>query len=149
MTCNQPAFFYNDAQFRSQFPAFSNSTTYPEATLQQYFDTAGLYVANSNYGYLAAAGATLTSLYLLTAHLAQLATQLANGQTPTVMSGAGIDKISVSLEPPPAKSLWQWWLSTTAYGAQLLAMLQAQAVGGFYVPGGLGRSGFGFNGVSW
>ena len=140
----QPAFSYNDAQFRSQFPVFANSTTYPEATLSQYFDTAGLYVANTKYGFLAQAGATLTCLYLLTAHLAQISAQIANGQTPSVISGAGIDKISVSLEPPPVESQFRWWLNTTAYGANLLAMLEAQAIGGFYSPGSLGRGGFSF-----
>ena len=142
MAC-APAFQYNDADFRAQYPAFSDQVAYPTSALQQYFNTAGLFVANSNYGWLAAAGATLTALYLLTAHLAQLATKLANGETPAVMSGAGIDKINVTLEPPPAKNLWQWWLSTTGYGAQLLALLLAQSVGGFFVPGSIGRQGFG------
>ena len=142
---NQPAFSYNDAQFRSQFPAFANTTTYPQTTLQQYFTTAGLYIANTNYGFLAQAGASLTGLYLLTAHLAQLATLIASGQTPSIVSASGIDKISVTLEPPPLQNQYQWWLSTTPYGAQLLALLQAQSVGGFYQPGGLGRAGFNYN----
>ena len=141
MSC-PPAFQYSDSQFRAQYQAFSDPTAYPQATLQQYFTTAGLYVANTNYGFLAQAGATLTCLYLLTAHLAQLATQIANGQVPYVLSASGIDKISVTLEPPPAKNLWAWWLSTTAYGAQLLATLEAQSIGGFYTPGGWGRAGF-------
>ena len=138
-----PAFQYNDSQFRAQFPVFADTTAYPQATLAQYFTTSGMYVANSNYGYLAAAGSTLTCLYLLTAHLAQLATQIADGQMPSIISASGIDKINVTLEPPPATSSWEWWLQTTGYGSQLLAMLEGMSVGGFYVPGGLGRRGFG------
>ena len=145
MPCT-PAFQYNDAQFRAQFPVFADATAYPQATLSQYFTTGGLYVANSNYGYLAAAGATLTCLYLLTAHLAQLATQIADGQTPVIVSASSIDKISVTLEPPPATSAWEGWLQTTAYGSQLLAMLEGLSVGGFHVAGSIGRQGFGFNG---
>ena len=141
-----PYYTYVDADFRAQYPAFANTTAYPMATLQQYYNTAGLYVANSNYGFLAQAGATQTCLYLLTAHLAQLATQLANGQTPYIVSASGIDKINVTLEPPPAANAFQWWLQTTAYGSQLLALLEVQAVGGFYQTGGLGRAGFSGNG---
>ena len=137
---------YNDTDFRAQFPAFANTTTYPEAVLQQYFNTAGLYVANTNYGWLASVNGTLTALYLLTAHLAQLSTQIAAGQTPQIVTGSGIDKINVTLEPPPAKNAWQFWLQTSPYGSQLLALLQSLSVGGFYTPGGLGRAGMSFSG---
>ncbi len=141
MICT-PAFSYNDAAFRQQYPAFANTTTYPQATLQQYFTTSGLFVQNVNYGWLSYAGATLTGLYLLTAHLAQLAMLVAAGQTPGIETSATVDKISVTMDPPPKPNQWQWWLNQTAYGQQLLAMLQAQSVGGMYVRGGPGRAGF-------
>ena len=139
---SNPAFYYNDADFRIQFPAFSNTTTYPQATLQNYFNIAGVYVHNSNYGFLAQDGATLYSLYLLTAHLAAIQTMIANGQTPSITINAGIDKISVGIEPPPVKGMFQYWLATTPYGQQLTALLTVQSVGGFFTPGSLGRAGF-------
>ncbi|OWK47571.1 hypothetical protein FRUB_01270 [Fimbriiglobus ruber] len=40
------------------------------------------------------------------------------------MTGATIDKISVTLEPPPAPNAWQYWLQSSPYGQQLLALLQ-------------------------
>ena len=40
------------------------------------------------------------------------------------------------------KNQWQYWLNSTEYGKQLLAILQAQSVGGLYAPGGAGRAGF-------
>ena len=137
-----PAYFYNDAQFRTQFPAFSNATTYPQATLQQYFNTAGLIVANNNYGPLQCAGATLTCLYLLTAHLAQIGTQIAAGQQGGIVVQAAIDKINITLQEFQYPNQWQFWLASTPYGAQLLAILQAQSIGGFSFPAGLGRAGF-------
>lgn len=137
-----PAYFYNDTQFRTAFPAFADPTAYPQSTLSMYFDTSGLYVANSNFGFLAAAGATLHCLYLLTAHLAQLGTQIAAGNSGGVIINATIDKITVGLQEAVLHNQWQYWLQSTPYGMQLLALLQVQSVGGFYVPGGIGRSGF-------
>jgi hypothetical protein len=142
MAYPSPAFSYNDAQFRAMFPAFANSTTYPESVLQLYFNTAGLIIANSNFAPLARACATLTCLYLVTAHLAQIGQQIAQGQTSGVVVGASIDKISVELQQFQFPNQWQLWLSGTEYGKQLLAILQAQSVGGFSVPGGPGRVGF-------
>lgn len=142
MNAPTPAFFYNDAEFRALFPAFSNTSTYPEIMLKAYFTQAGYYVANQDYGPLAWVGATLFALYLLTAHIAQLGTLVAAGQTPGVTISATIDKISVGLQQAILKNQWQYWLASTPYGQQLLAMLQAQSVGGFYAPGGIGRAGF-------
>ena len=139
MAC-PPAFSFNYASFTTQFPAFATSPN--QATLQQYFNTAGLYVANSNYGFLAAAGATLQCLYLLTAHLAYIGNQIAAGQTPGVTIEASIDKISVGLQQAVLKNQWQYWLQSSPYGQQLLALLQVQSVGGFSVPGGMWRAGF-------
>lgn len=133
---------YNDAQFRVQFPAFADPAAYPDVTLQQYFNAAGLFVQNTSYGFLAQAGATLYCLYLLTAHLAFMSTQIMNGQTPGITINATIDKITVGLQEAVLKNQWQYWLASTPYGAQLLALLQAQSIGGFYEPGGLGRAGF-------
>jgi hypothetical protein len=137
-----PAFFYNDATFRAAFPAFGNALVFPTPVLEMYYDTAGLFVANSNYGFLAQAGATPYCLYLMTAHLAQIGSQVAQGENSDVPISATIDKISVSVQAVALKNQWQYWLNSTEYGKQLLALLQAQSVGGFYSPGGLGRAGF-------
>lgn len=133
---------YSDALFRAQFPAFSNTTTYPVILIENYWTTSGTIIANSDYGILANMGGP-QALYLMTAHLTQLGVMIGNGETPAVQTGAGIDKINITLMPPPIKTQFQYWLSTTAYGQQLLAMLQAASVGGFYAPGGMGKRGFG------
>lgn len=136
------AFPYNDTAFRLRFPAFADINTYPAQTLEMYFNAAGLYVANSNYGFLAAAGATLPALFLMTAHLAQIGSLIATGQNSGITTSATIDKISVGLQEAKLSNQWQYWLASTEYGKQLLALLQVQSVGGFYQPGGLGRAGF-------
>lgn len=136
-----PYFSFNAAAFRVTYPAFANETTFPTVTLQAYFTTAGSYLANDNYGQLRD-DSRYTALTLMTAHLAALSVLIAAGETPSVAAGASIDKVTVSLEPPPVKSQFHWWLSTTPYGQQLLAMLQMRSAGGFYLGGSRTRGGF-------
>ena len=125
---------FDPAAFRVQFPAFANITTFPDITLQAYFDAGTCYVSDQNYGRLTDACRVL-ALNLMTAHLTALSVIIAAGQTPALVQSSGIDKINVSLTPPPLKNQWQWWLSTTPYGAQLFALLTVRAAGGFYYGG--------------
>jgi Protein of unknown function (DUF4054) len=139
---------YNDAAFRALFPVFANTIQYPAAAIQIYWNTATAYVSN-RYGGCYTGGMTLAqqtlALNQMTAHLYCLSGLIAAGQTPGIMVGATIDKISVTMEPPPAPNQWQYWLQTTPYGQQLLALLQVASVGGFYAASGVpGRAGFQF-----
>jgi hypothetical protein len=149
MAC-PPAISYNDAQFRAMFPAFASETQFPEATLQMYWDEATSFVSNlANYGWLTggqspsgnATGRAL-ALNLMTAHIAQIFVLVGQGQTPAPITQAGIDKVNVTLMPPPAKDGWQYWLSCTPYGSQLWALLSVNAAGGWYVGGSPTRAGF-------
>ena len=125
---------YNDTLFRQQFPAFANTTTYPQAQLQMYWNNATCYISACNYGLLNNC-CRQDALNLLTAHLAASFTIINGGQITGIINKAQIDKINVSLTPPPVENGWQYWLATTPYGIQLWALLQAKAVGGFYVGG--------------
>lgn len=120
--------------FRSQFPAFANETSYPDATLQGYWDAGTCYISDQDYGALSGDCRT-RALNLMTAHLTALSDKIASGENPSFEQSASIDKVSVTLTPPPIKSQFQWWLSITPYGSQLFALLQVKAVGGFYVGG--------------
>lgn len=120
--------------FRISYPAFANVDTFPDATLQMYFDTATCYVANENYGCLAD-DCRYRALTLMTAHLVALSVLIAAGQVPGMVQNATIDKVTVGLTPPPLPNQFQWWLGLTPYGQQLLALLQVSSVGGFYVGG--------------
>jgi len=129
--------------FRAAFPAFIDT---PPATLSMYWDFATDFISNEIQ-----CGTKLSVqtryINLMTAHLAGLSCMQSAGDTPGVVIGATIDKISVTLQPPPERNEWQFWLNQTPYGRQLLALLQVQSAGGFYVGGAPERMGFrGFGG---
>lgn len=140
---------YNDDAFRALFPAYFPVTAqFLPAMIQIYWDTATAYVSNRTGGCftggMTVAQQTL-ALNLMTAHLLYLSGLIQSGNTPGVLTGATIDKISVTLEPPPVKNQWQYWLQTTPYGQQLLALLQVASAGGFYASSAVpGRAGFQF-----
>jgi hypothetical protein len=123
---------FNVTEFRVAFPAFADDAAFPDATLQGWFDVASVYISTTDYGALTLLPRT-RSLDLLTAHLAALSVIVAAGNTPGQVQSATIDKISVTLTPPPDQSAFTWWLNSTPYGAQLAALLSVHAVGGFYV----------------
>lgn len=143
---------YDDLKFRSLFPALASTAQYGSATVKQYWDVATSYVSDRNggcyFGGMTLAQQTL-ALNLMTAHLVFLTNTVAAGNTPGVTIAATIDKISVTLQPPPESNQWQYWLNQSPYGQQLLALLQVAGVGGFYAASGVpGRAGFHF-GNGW
>lgn len=125
---------FDVALFRQQFPAFANMTTFPDAMLQMYWDMATCYISDEDYGWLND-GCRQLAINLMTAHLTALSVLIAEGDTPGIVNSATIDKVSVSLTPPPIPNQWRWWLNNTPYGAQLLSLLAANSVGGFYIGG--------------
>lgn len=123
--------------FRALFAQFSSATTYPDNVLALYWASATAYISNRpqcGFGSLTLQQQTL-ALNQMTAHLAQLNTLAAAGQSGAVVTGATIDKVNVTLMPPPANNEWQWWLNQTPYGAMLLSLLQVAGAGGFYIGG--------------
>lgn len=132
-----PAFTFNYSSFILQFPQFS-SAPYTETMLSMYWTIGNSYVSNTTNNRLynnSPGGINLQiALNLICAHLVQQNTITQAGQTPYVLSGATIDKITVQLQPPPNNyNQWQWFLNTTVYGQQLLALLKAHSAGGFYI----------------
>jgi|SRR5271154_1821016 len=124
--------------FRQQFPAFANNPPYSDAMLQMYWDMATCYIDDSTTTPSQLNG-TCRQLAInqMTAHLAQISVIIANnGQNngiPKIINESTVDKISVSLTPPPfGTSEWRWWLNTTPYGQMLLSLLDVTSVGGFY-----------------
>lgn len=129
---------FDSVKFRALFPAFSNSTTYPDAIIQIYWDTGTAYISDqygSNYlGAMNLAQQTLALNYMA-AHLAALNTAIARGDSGGIVVSSTIDKVSVTLKPPPGDNQWAWWLNQTPYGAQLLALLKLASAGGLYFGG--------------
>lgn len=126
---------FDATNFRTQFAQFSSQVLFPDIRLQAYWDMATAYVSDQYGGcyiYALKLNQQRLALNLMTAHLAALSAMIAAGDTPGVMTAATIDKISVTLEPPPSTNNWKYWLNQTPYGQQLLALLQAASAGGFY-----------------
>lgn len=135
------AITFDKAAFRSKFPEFADATAFPDARLELYWDAATGYIVTEDYGLLNGK-ARASTLDLMTAHLTTLAGMITAGSTPGMESAATVDKVSVTMTPPPVKSQWQWWLCLTGYGQMLYALLQAKAVGGMYIGGNNERGGF-------
>ena len=137
---------YNDFEFRATLVYFANTTTYPAATLLQFFTNGTAYIDAYNRGALNGANRQL-ALYLMTAHLAAL-NDLINaegGSVPGFVKSGSIDKVTVALQPPPAKTQFQFWCNLTPWGQQLLPLLSVATAGGLYVGGR--PEGFGFRRV--
>lgn len=129
--------FFNPETFRGLFPAFVDSVQYPDNILQIYWDTATAYASDTVYcnnRSFKLSQQTL-ALNLMTAHVATLSQGAATGQMTGVITASSIDKISVTLAPPPVPNQWRYWLNQTPYGAQLLALYEVASVGGFFVGG--------------
>lgn len=139
---------FDAAAFRAAFPAFKAQEQYSDETLQGYWDAATYQISDENYGWLKD-GARARALNCLTAHLTQLSNLIASGEMVGLVSDAQIDKVKVTLTPPPVKTQWKWWMSLTPYGAECLAILSAAGIGGLYVGGVPNRRAFRTFGGQW
>lgn len=130
---------FNPTAFRALFPAFADPTKYPDATMLAYADQASAYISDQTGG-CCCSGMSLKqqtlALNQMTAHLLFLSGIVAGGETPGVLTGATIDKVSVQFEAPPSSNNWKFWLNQSPYGQALLALLLLAGVGGTYIPGG-------------
>ena len=66
-------------------------------------------------------------VFLLTAHFLTLQNNIKDGEVSGgLQTSASIDKVSVTVAPPPFSDNFEYWLSQTIYGQQLLAFLYLQ-----------------------
>lgn len=121
---------FNIAAFRTNYPVFA--VTPDDATLQSYWNTAINFISPLKYGWLNCSAREL-AINLLTAHIATIANLLATGEVPQIVKDAQIDKVSIGLVPPPSPNAWSWWMNTTPYGQECMALLTIKSVGGLYV----------------
>jgi Protein of unknown function (DUF4054) len=106
-------FVYSD--FTTQYPAFA--TNPPQVTLQAYFDIAGeLYLRNDGTGRVRTVAAQTALMYMLVAHMAQLAFG-ADGVSPSGLVGriasATQGSVNVSTDYPSTPNN-AWFLQTPA-----------------------------------
>ena len=134
---------YSDTNFRLQFPEFADSNAYPASSLAAWWSMGSGYIStnNSASSYWTDAQNQLGN-DLMAAHLAKSFALIGAGTTPGVVQSASEGSVSVSMVPPPAKTAFGYWLSTTPYGMQLRALLRMTAGAGFYVGGGYERAAF-------
>ena len=84
------------------------------------------YITPNDYGNLSGDCRKL-AIYLFTAHLLTLQKNITDGQTSVgLTASASIDRVSVSMVPPPSLGAFEYWLNQTQYGAELLALLQSK-----------------------
>ena len=132
---------FDAADFRATLPAFASTETYPDATLEAFWDAAVCFISDMDGGRLETK-CRRRAITLMAAHLSVLQAVAATGQVPQVLTNSRIDNISVTVRPPVSKNNWQWWLNTSPYGIELAALLHLRSVGGFYVGGSNERSSF-------
>lgn len=127
---------YDDATFRSLYPAFADTGRYTAAALEiQYADACNF--VSPNDGCFLSGAALDGALYAMTAHLQALSDLAASGQTAAIVKSSSVGKVSVSVQAPPVREgdAYNYWLSLTPYGLKLRALFKAASAGGFYAGG--------------
>lgn len=121
-------------KFRSTFPSFNNGVLYTDAMLEGFYTDAGFFV--SGCGCDDEGNRRERMLYLMTAHLTYLQNSMMEDGDISITQSASVDKVSISLAMPPyGTSPWKFWLNTSPYGKQLLALLTFVSAGGKYIGG--------------
>ena len=134
---------FDDERFRNQFPAFENTTDFPPEQLDGWWVMGTAYINIQNgYPWNFNTAQLQLAADLMCAHLGQSFTLINSGIPTVLVQGTAEGTINVSLTPPPVKSAFGWWLSTTSYGQQLRVLLKAVAGVGLFVGGWVERSGF-------
>ena len=124
--------------YRLRFPQFADPTKYPDALLDMYWEEVTCFVSDANYGNIIG-DCRLFLLQLLVAHMMTISAQAQAGKQGGFITSSTIDKVSVTRTAPPSPDMFSWWLGQTAYGQQVLTLLQIAVAGGDYV-GGLGET---------
>jgi len=128
------------ASFRINFPSYASEVDYPDVLLNSQYAIGKCYIADND--------CTLPeecreyALQLMLAHLLHIQDSIAAGRPTAIVTSATEGSVSVSLAEPPNTGTWTYWFSSTPYGLQLVAMLDASSAGGFYVGGSEERRGF-------
>lgn len=134
---------YNDENFRLQFPQFADETDFSTPQLEGWWVMGSSYInAVNGFPWNWNQAQLQLALDLMCAHLAQSYTLINSGIPTVLVQGTAEGSVNVSLTPPPVKSSFGWWLSTTSYGQQLRALLKVVANVGLYVGGNWERAGF-------
>ena len=127
-------------EFYTYFPEFNTDdyTTIASAALAR----AQVYISLKNWGRLQDDKRVL-AVYLLMAHLATLMYKTSTGDTSSTsgrVASASVGEVSISYEAlPTSTDDFDYWLSLTPYGLELLALLNTLTAAPFYIGGSYER----------
>ena len=126
--------------FRAMFPAYSDDTVYPDSMLETYYSIGKCYIKDND--------CTLPdhcreqALMLMLAHLLYIKTLADQGNKAVVVTSATEGAVSVGIAQPPTSDNFSYWMNTSPYGPQILAMLEVFHSAGGYFGGSNERQGF-------
>lgn len=124
--------------FRVNFSEFSDDAVYPNELLKFQFEIAHCYIKNLSNDLC-----TMYAKFIMLAHLLTIRNLIMQGQTVIQINKlANEGDVSVSLLEPPSSTNFYYWLNTSIYGMQLLAFLEVESTGGFYIGGSAERDPF-------
>lgn len=125
---------------------------YPEFNTDQYKDICPVALRQSkNFISLKNCGRLKdeqrkSAIYLMTAHLSVLSLRnrsgaaSGSGAAAGIVASAAVGEVNISYQQIPADdNMFDYWLATTPYGLELLAMLEMLSTIPFYVGGSLER----------
>ncbi|MBR3163745.1 DUF4054 domain-containing protein [Candidatus Saccharibacteria bacterium] len=123
--------------FRNDFPEFKDLEKYPNNLVEQFLLQATCYISDRNCGIVRNRCRKL-AIELMVAHLITIYSKTADSQgmaVTGVVTGATIDMVNLSFQPPPLSTAWKAWILSTPYGQRYYALLMAKAPAPFYMFG--------------
>ena len=126
--------------FRTNFPLYSDESTYTDMLLETQFEIGKCFIADNDCTF--PEKCREYALQLMLSHLLYCRNESNSGNNSGVIQSATEGDVSVSFAVPNIDDSWTYWFQLSPFGKELLAMLNAQSVGGFYVGGMPERKGF-------
>jgi len=130
----------NISEFRINFPAYASETDYPDSLLNAQYEVGKCYITDNDCTMPEACREY--ALQLMLAHLLFIRDLVNSGSNVGIITSASEGDVSVSLAQPRVDDGWNYWFNSSPHGRELLAMLEVQSAGGFYVGGMPERRGF-------
>ncbi len=130
----------NIQTFRATFPLYADETEYPDVLLNAQYEIGKCYVADNDC--TMAESCREYALQAMLAHLLYIRDQVNSGNNIGVITSASEGEVSVSLATPVVDDEWHYWFNSSPFGRELIALLEVQSVGGFYVGGNPERRAF-------
>lgn len=117
--------------FRDRFREFADDEEFPDPVIEQWEATALLYVPDNSFD----SDVIDYAQMLMTAHLLFVSVHQNFGNHLGVLKSAGQGKPTVTFADRVLNSNFQYWMSLSLYGTQLLGLRGQSSVGGFYAGG--------------